>query len=134
MSVIDRARELRAVIEANAEAMNDTEALDAVELFPAWSGGGVAYAIDQRVRYDGALYRCIQPHTSQTGWNPVDAPSLFAKVLIPDASTIPAWEQPDSTNPYSKGDRVSHNGSTWVSDINGNVWEPGVYGWSVVNK
>lgn len=134
MSVIDRARELRAVIEQNAASMDDTAAMDSPELFPAWSGDGVAYPKDHRVRYDGALYRCIQPHTSQTGWNPVDAPSLFAKVLIPDASTIPAWEQPDSTNPYSKGDKVSHNGSTWVSDINGNVWEPGVYGWSVVNE
>ena len=53
--------------------------------------------------------------------------------LIPDPDVIPEWEQPDSTNPYSKGDKVTHNGKTWVSDVDNNVWEPGVYGWSEVN-
>ena len=77
-------------------------------------------------------YRCLQAHTSQKTWNPVDAPSLWAKVLIPDPSVIPEWEQPGSTNPYMKGDKVTHNGKTWVSDIDNNVWEPGVYGWSEV--
>ena len=41
---------------------------------------------------------------------------------------IPEWEQPESTNPYMKGDKVKHNDKTWVSDIDNNVWEPGVYG------
>ena len=49
--------------------------------------------------------------------------SLFAKVLIPDKNVIPEWEQPESTNPYSKGDKVTHNGKTWRSTIDGNVWE-----------
>ena len=39
------------------------------------------------------------------------------------------WEQPESTNPYMKGDKVTHAGRTWVSTIDNNVWEPGVYGW-----
>ena len=51
-------------------------------------------------------------------------------MLIPDETIIPEWEQPDSTNPYSAGDKVMHNGKTWVSDIDNNVWEPGVYGWT----
>lgn len=70
--------------------------------------------------------------TSQEAWTPPDAPSLFAKVLIPDTDTIPEWEQPDSTNPYAKGDKVTHNGKTWISTADGNVWEPGVYGWEEV--
>ena len=53
-------------------------------------------------------------------------------MLIPDPTVVPEWEQPDSTNPYAKGDKVTHNGKTWVSDIDGNVWEPGVYGWTEV--
>jgi hypothetical protein len=51
-------------------------------------------------------------------------------VLIPDPDVIPEWEQPDSTNPYMKGDKVAHNSKTWVSDVDNNVWEPGVYGWT----
>lgn len=66
---------------------------------------------------------------SQPDWNPAAAPSLFAKVLIPDPEVIPEWEQPDSTNPYHIGDKVTHNGKTWVSTVDNNVWEPGVYGW-----
>lgn len=60
------------------------------------------------------------------------AVSLFTKVLIPDENVIPAWEQPDSTNAYMIGDKVSHNGKTWVSNVNNNVWEPSVYGWDEV--
>lgn len=56
------------------------------------------------------IYKVLTAHTSQDTWTPPDAPSLFAKVLIPDSDTIPEWEQPDSTNPYSKGDKVTHNG------------------------
>ena len=56
-------------------------------------------------------------------------------MLFPDFRRfyeIPAWEQPDSTNPYMKGDKVSHNGKIWVSDIDNNVWAPGIYGWSEI--
>ena len=42
---------------------------------------------------------------------------------------IPEWEQPSSVNPYMKGDKVTHNGKTWESSIDNNVWEPSVYGW-----
>lgn len=122
---------LRAMIEKAAVSLDDTDALDAVELFPEWNATA-HYDVDQRVRYDGTLYRCLQMHDAQEGWTPTSAVSLWAKVLIPDPEVIPEWEQPDSTNPYMQGDKVKHNGKTWVSDIDGNVWEPGVYGWSEV--
>jgi hypothetical protein len=55
----------------------------------------------------------------------------LAKVLIPDANVIPEWEQPDSTNPYMKGDRVMFNGEVYESAIDNNVWSPAAYpgGW-----
>lgn len=31
---------------------------------------------------------------------------------------------------YANGDKVTHNEKKWVSDVDSNVWEPGVYGWS----
>ena len=129
MSIIDRARALRGVIEQMSGTLDDAAALGSPELFPAWREG-VAYTTGQRVRFNETLYKVLQEHTAQADWSPVAAPSLFAKVLIPDPEVIPDWEQPDSTNPYSKGDKVTHNGKTWVSDIDGNVWEPGVYGWT----
>ena len=131
MSIIDRARQLRTQVETMAETLDDTEALKVVELFPNWKGDFL-YNVGDRVRYDGVLYKCLSLHTSQATWNPKDAVSLWTKVLIPDPEVIPEWEQPESTNPYMKGDKVKHLNRTWISDIDNNVWEPGVYGWSEV--
>ena len=67
-------------------------------------------------------------HTSQNTWTPDITPSLWTKVLIPDPNIIPKWEQPESTNPYMKGDKVIHNGITYESLIDNNIWEPGIIG------
>lgn len=117
------------VLQTINSMIDDEQALTIDLLFDDWSGDSVAYSEDDRVHYGDDLYRCLQSHTSQPTWNPKDAPSLWAKCLIdPDSPTIPEWKQPDSTNPYSKGDKVTHNGKTWESLIDGNVWEPGVTG------
>lgn len=132
MTLTELAMKLRPIIEAAMESVDDSTALEAVTLFPVWSGDSVGYPTGARVRHGDVLYKVLQTHTSQPGWSPDAAPSLFAKVLIPDENTIYPWEQPDSTNPYMKGDKVTHNELTWVSDIDGNVWEPGVYGWTTM--
>ena len=132
MTLVEKARELRALIEKAVQSLDDKDALECVCLYEKWNGNGVQYEAEKRVQDDGILYTVLQAHTSQPDWKPADAPSLFAKVLIPDPTVIPEWEQPESTNPYMKGDKVAHNGKTWVSDIDGNVWEPGVYGWTEV--
>lgn len=129
------AQRLRPIIEKAAASLDDTDALDAVELFPTWAEG-VYYEADVRVRYEGVLYRCLQAHTSQPTWTPTDAPSLWATVLIPDPDVIPVWEQPDSTNPYMKGDKVHYptaEDPIYVSVIDNNVWAPGVYGWELAD-
>ena len=118
--------------QINALTVDDNTALRMMEFYPAWEVG-TDYAAGFKVQYGGKLYKCLQDHAAKADWTPDAAPSLWAKVLIPDKTVIPAWEQPDSTNPYSKGDRVIHNGVTWVSDVDNNVWTPGVYGWSEVS-
>lgn len=110
------------------ESATDKQALEAAAIYPSWQSGKT-YKIGERVRYNGVLYKVLQAHTSQNDWAPDVAVSLFAKVLISDPNTIPEWQQPDSTNPYKKGDKVTHKGSTWISTVDNNVWEPGVYGW-----
>ena len=124
-----KARRLRALIEAASDkGLSDKEALEGVELFPQWDGEA-AYQKDQRVRYEGILYRCLMDHTAQPGWTPTAAPSLWARVLIEDPDTVPEWVQPDSTNPYMKGDRVTYQGKVWRSLVDQNTWVPGEYGW-----
>ena len=128
--------EAKAIIDALVTLRNsaaDEQALKASALYPKWKVG-TDYQKDERVLYNDILYKALTDHTSQTDWTPDTVPSLFAKVLIPDKNVIPEWEQPESTNPYSKGDKVTHNGKTWQSTIDGNVWKPGVYGWEEITE
>lgn len=123
----EEAQQLIAALVALRENATDEQALQAVAVYPAWREG-VAYAEGERVRHNGELWRVLAAHESQAAWAPDAAPSLFAKVLTADDGTILAWQQPDSTNAYAKGDRVTHNGKTWESMADGNVWEPGAAG------
>lgn len=114
-------------IENAVQTLTDSDALEVIILYPEWAVG-VDYPVGYKIHISGNLYHCLQAHTSQDGWDPENAPSLWAKVLIPDETVTPEWEQPDSTNAYMVGDKVTHNGKTWVSIVDNNVWEPGVYG------
>lgn len=125
---LEAAKVVRAAMDAAAAALTDEQALKAAAIYPAWSAAG-DYDAGERVRFGGALYKCLQGHTAQADWTPTAAPSLWAKVLTSDTGEPLPWEQPDSTNPYMKGDKVTHGGKTWVSTLDNNVWEPGVYGW-----
>ena len=131
---INRARELRAMIEHNAQGMAPAQMPEFPELFPEWSGDGKEYPVGKVVRYGGEFYKAILAHRSQPDWTPETAPSLFAKVLTDPAGAILPWVQPDSTNGYQLGDKVTHNGKTWENTLAdmANVWEPGVFGWTEI--
>lgn len=125
------ARQLRAMIEKASLSLTDEDALQAVELYPAWQTG-TAYTVDERIRYNSTLYRCVQAHTSQADWTPDATPALWTVVSLDE---WPEWIQPTGAqDAYAKGDKVSHNGKHWISEVDGNVWEPGIYGnlWSEV--
>ena len=130
-----RARELRSVIENVMQNEEDAVVVSNMFLLPEWTDG-VNYTTGQKVRFGDAVYKVLQAHISQAGWNPTDAPSLFAKVLIPDEDVIPEWEQPDSTNAYMKGDKVMYKGVAYESLIDNNVWSPEAYpgGWNVIEQ
>lgn len=123
----DAALVLRATMDKAGAMLTDEQALQVTTLYPMWDATKT-YAVGDRVRYAGNLYRCLQPHTAQETWNPADANSLWAKVLTDPSGAILPWEQPGSTNPYMKGDKVTHNGKTWESLVDNNVWEPGAVG------
>lgn len=112
--------------------LTDDQAITIQTIFPAWNENEY-YSEGTRVLYNDILYRCLQPHQSQVNWAPSDAPSLWTRCHQSeiDPSVPEEWFQPDSTNPYMMGDIVTHNGSTWRSTVDNNVWEPGVYGWDM---
>lgn len=130
----ENARALRKLLEIIVQDQPEEVALEMKCLHPKWSGDEIAYAKGLRLQYENELYTVLQPHVSQPDWTPEAAPSLFAKVLVNEDGTPKEWKQPDSTNPYAKGDKVLHGGHVWESNIDNNVWEPGVYGWTKVES
>lgn len=126
MTPQEKARHLRPLIEKAAVSLPDEDALEAVELFPAWAVS-TEYLAQDRARYEGKLYRCEQAHTSQTGWEPPNVPALWTAVSLDE---WPEWVQPTGAqDAYNAGDKVTHNDQHWISALDANVWEPGVYGW-----
>lgn len=124
-----KAKQLRALIESLAITLDDTTALTGVELFPAWATN-VAYAVGNRVQYNGTLYKCVQAHTSQADWMPDATPALWVIVSVEE---WPEWIQPTGAHDaYDKDAKVSHNGKHWKNTIDANVYEPGVYGWEEI--
>ena len=113
------------------QVTDDVIALEIQEFYDEWQVG-VAYVVGRYIRFEEVLYKVITAHTSQEDWTPSSASSLFAKVLIDPDGDILEWEQPDSTNPYMTGDKVTFEGVTYVSTVDNNVWQPGVYGWKEV--
>ena len=91
------ALKLRQMIEKASASLTDTDALEAVELFPAWAVG-VDYTDGARVRDDMELFKCIQPHTSQADWRPSITPALWQKVETPGQG-----DTPDNPIPWSWG-------------------------------
>lgn len=117
-------------VSDTSPALSDAQAQKVSALFPDWDAAGV-YKIGQIVRYKNNLYRTLQAFTSQKDWTPDVSSSLWKRVGQPDASGVWPWSQPlGATDAYAKDSVITHNGKTWTSDIDANVWEPGVYGWT----
>lgn len=84
---VARAAELRPVIEEAAASLSDSEAAEAVELFPAWVVG-IAVAEGERYSYGGRLYKCVAAHTTQEDWTPDKTPALWVVVDVTHAGTV----------------------------------------------
>lgn len=126
-----KAYQIRKLIEKASSSLADAEALDGVELFPVWKSDAI-YQTGDRVQYEGVLYKCLQSHNAQADWIPSEAVSLWVRVDDPSIE-FPQWIQPTGAHDaYAKGAKVSHKDKHWISDIDANVYEPSVYGWSEV--
>lgn len=121
-----KAKTLRNLIEQLSITLDDATALTGVELFPPWKL--IAYSVGDRVQYNGTLYKCVQAHTAQSDWTPDATPALWVIVTVEE---WPEWVQPTGAqDAYAKDAKVIHNGERWISNVDANVWEPGVYGWT----
>lgn len=123
--------DLVAYMKASRPSVDDQTALIGKELYPVWAVG-IAVAKDSRYQYNGKLYKCVQAHTTQADWTPDVTPALWVIVSLEE---WPDWVQPTGAHDaYAKGDKVTHNSKKWTSDVDANVWEPGVYGWTEITQ
>jgi len=119
---------VKKMLASSTEELSDEDALAVAALFPTWhSKIGKQVNVGERLWYNEKLWKVIQAHTAQENWTPDTAVSLYTEVSIEE---WPEWRQPlGAQDAYAMGDKVSHNGQHWVSTMDANVYEPGVYGW-----
>lgn len=130
------AKQMNAAMRLLAEQQTDEATmLMLADLYEDWSANK-SYPEGKVLKYgtnaagETQLYKVVQAHTSQADWTPDKTASLYKAIGFTEDG-VDIWTQPlGAHDAYAKGDVVSHNGKLWVSDVDGNVWEPGVYGWS----
>lgn len=137
---VQAALELRKALQfflSTLDVDNDTEKMLAVpSMFPKYQVGK-AYKAKEVFSYgenavgDAQLYQVLQDHTSAEEWIPDTATSLYKKIGVSEEG-YPEWVQPlGASDAYNTGDVVVHNDILYESTVDANVWEPGVYGWSI---
>lgn len=94
--------------QINTLTVDDNTALRMREYYPEWQTGK-AYTVGYKVQYNGRLYRVVQAHTSQDGWNPEAALSLWESINETHDGTI------DDPIPYS-GNMVLEEGKYYMQD------------------
>lgn len=125
-----KALKLREMLLKAILSLDDSDALQAVELFASWQTN-TAYEAGDRIRYNGQLYRCVQSHTSQESWTPDATPALWTEVAKP--GEIPVWKQPTGAqDAYMAGDKVHYptkEDPVYVNEYDNNIYAPDVWGW-----
>lgn len=131
---IAASEQFRAALQKYLQSLSDDDVQEFPAVLPMWEIGKV-YEVDDRFTYltndvgDPQIYRVVQDHTSQGDWTPDITPALYVAIGITPEG-YPVWSQPSGGHDaYNTGDIVSHQDKLWRSTVDGNVWEPGVYGW-----
>lgn len=125
----DKQKELIELLKGTLPTAPEEIAQQNVSWYKQWVSGETL-AVGDRRAYKDILYEVIQAHTTQDDWTPDVTPALFKQVWVEE---YPEWVQPTGAHDaYAKDAKVTHNDKKWISDLDSNVWEPGVYGWTEV--
>lgn len=114
--------------------IDEITASENAKLFVAWDTVS-SYVINEYREFNGKLYKCLQAHNGQEGWEPDKTPALWKLIGI-DNNGVVEWSQPISAaDAYNTDDIVLYNGVYYKSITDGNVWAPDIYpqGWQEVN-
>ena len=96
--------------QVNTLIVDDNTALRMKEFYPEWAEN-IAYAVGFKVKRNGKLWRVKegQAHTSQKGWEPENAHSLWEQINETHAGTL------DDPIPYD-GNMALENGRYYMQD------------------
>lgn len=113
-------------------SLDDVTISEHPSLFPTWSPKWTGKA-GTILMDEGDLYRSIHDIANAAqNTKPSENPSMWTRIGDP-SEEYPEWIAPiGAHDAYNEGAKVSHADKRWVSTVNGNVWEPGVYGWEEV--
>lgn len=139
MNKLQIAEQMRKALMMFTQTLPNDKAIEVPYIYEEWEAGR-HYTTDTILRYgandvgDPQLYRVEQDHTSQLAWNPAATRALYTPIGIDD-SGYPIWAQPTGAHDaYDKGDVVRHKDELYISTIDANTYEPGVYGWEIYKE
>ena len=82
--------------QVNTLEVDDQTAYRMREFYPEWASD-TDYAVGFKVQHHSRLFRCLQAHTSQEGWEPENVPAL--------------WEEICETHDGTKYDPIPYEGN-----------------------
>ena len=94
--------------QINTLTVDENTALRMTEFYPEWASD-TDYTAGYKAQRNGKLWRCRQAHTSQTGWEPENAASLWTEICESHAGTL------DDPIPYS-GNMALESGKYYSQD------------------
>lgn len=133
MITVQRARELRAMIEKAAAGLDDKDGSSAVELYPSLTGGGELVKAGTRVNWRGSLKRAAVDLWDTAENTPEAAPTLWEDVLYKSGVRI-IPETITEGLAFAKGERGYWGEELYESLLDNNVWTPEAYpaGWELI--
>lgn len=112
-------------LSTETEELSDEDALDVAALYPTWASKiDTEVKVNERLWYDGKLYKVIQTHTASNLWTPDHNPALYTEVSIEEWPEIP--EVIPSEAPWMNGDKGTWKGQHYICQMDNCVWNPDV--------
>lgn len=135
-----QAQQARRVFELFAAQITDESVMmEIADMYPEWEQlvakkaqckAGTVFRWGLNADGETQLWSFISDYTPVDTYTPDQDITHYKKIGITEGG-VSIWSQPlGATDAYNKGDKVSHKDVIWTSDVDGNVWEPGVYGWT----
>ena len=118
-------------VDETLDGLTDEAALEVTGAFRHWEPD-IDVVAGERLQHIEKLWKCVQGHRTQAGWEPDMTPALFTEVAKP--GEIPVWKQPTGAqDAYRIGAKVHYpdkEDPVYINNVDYNIYAPDVYGWT----